>query len=167
MHKIQRLFSTVSLALVLLALASFSAAASEIVPGQGLNGITLGAAQDAVKVHLGAPDKNDVIAGDETWTYFLCDGDVALGVQWNSQRKVESINLLTLRPGDRVQQWAKTSNTATSKGITLGTPVEEVVSKMGRPLQKVERGNSTFLGYPGLLVHVIDGKVFGMRILRK
>lgn len=167
MHTLKRSLFLASLAFVLSVLASLPAAASEIVPGQGFNGITLGAAQDAVKVHLGSPDKSDIIRGDETWTYFLCGGDLALGIQWNSQRKVESVTLLTLNPSDKVKQWIQSTNTVTSKGITLGTSVEDVLSKMGRPVQKVDRGNTTYLGYPGLLVHASDGKVIGLRVLPK
>ena len=152
--------------LALFVLNCAAASASEIAPGRSCNGIRLGETQEGVKTHLGAPDQKDTIGGYETWTYYLNNRSLIMAVQWNSQRKVESVLLmsLTVPPSDKVRNWARNTNTYTSKGITFGTPVSEVIAKMGQPAGKANTKNGLQLVYPGLLLCAQDGVVFYLRV---
>ena len=147
-------------------LNSACASASEIVPGSSCNGVKIGDTQEAVKVHLGAPTKTEVIGGYDVWTYYLCDGGIIMGIQWNAKRRVQSVNLLalTVPPDDRVLHWVRTTNTFTSKGITFGTPLSEVYAKMGQPARKANSKNGVQLVYPGLLLYANNGVVYYLRV---
>ncbi|MDO5295760.1 MAG: hypothetical protein Q4F00_03820 [bacterium] len=160
---------SLSLTIVILALLVWTPAwvsASEIVPGRSCNGIRIGDTQEAVKVHLGAPAEKHTISGSETWTYYLCDRGIIMGIQWNSQRKVQGVNLLsmTIPPSDKVRQWARNTNTATSKGITLGTSLRDVTAKMGQPYMKDKSKHGIELVYKGMSVYVQDDVVFYLRV---
>ncbi len=141
-----------------------------IRPGVGVGAIALGMTHEEVARAAGKPIKTSRSGNIASyWTYNIGDAKVKVQFVIDHNTNIQKVGLILVNDRRGVDAPPVKSNLATPEGVTLGTPVETVIAKLGKGRQHIGSGSSYpyQIDYPGLQVNIIVGRVRSLYVKRK
>ena len=141
-----------------------------IRPGVGVGAVAFGMTREEVARAAGKPSKTSR-SGDIASYWFYDIGDAKVNVQFvvDHNTKIQKVKCIMVNDRRGLDAPPVKSNLATPEGVTLGTPVETVIAKLGKGRQHIGSGSSYphQIDYPGLQVNITAGRVRSLYVTHK
>lgn len=131
--------------------SAFAPAATLIVPGNVLGPLRLGMTPDEVHRVLGQPSEVNN------------SSPIVWNAGWQAYR-LWAVFRGRYPGGSVVRITTQSSRFATKHGIRVGSSISDVLRKLGRPLDRIERGNEGQLTYTGLTLAYKNRRVYTVAV---